>query len=191
VHVLTHLLASWTLAQAAPLQRRDRAIVTWAGVAPDLDGAGLLIDWARKGLGLAETAYYETWHHALGHGLPAALLAGAIAAALARQRVLTGFLALVSFHLHLLCDLLGSRGSSTVDIWPIPYFAPLSQYPMLFWRGQWPLTGWQNTCITVALLVGACVIAMRRGESPLGLFSRKADAAFVATLRQRFGRAAS
>jgi hypothetical protein len=191
VHVVTHLLTSWTLAQAAPLERRDSAIVAWAGVAPDLDGAGLLIDWAHKGLGLSETAYYETWHHALGHGLPAALLAGVIAAALARQRALTGLLALVSFHLHLLCDLLGSRGSSAVDIWPIPYFAPLSQHPMLFWGGQWPLTGWQNTGITVGLLVAACLIAMRRGESPLGLFSRKADAAFVATLRRRFGGAAS
>lgn len=35
---ITHLLLSWTIADEAGLQSKDRACVTWAGVVPDLDG---------------------------------------------------------------------------------------------------------------------------------------------------------
>lgn len=110
-----------------------------------------------------------------------------IAFSLAGARVRTALLVLASFHLHLLCDLAGSRGSSPVDLWPIPYLAPFASHPALVWDGQWPLTSWQNTTLTVLLLLGSGVIAVRRGHSPLELFSRRADAALVAVLRRRFG----
>lgn len=57
VHVVTHLLAGWTLAQAAPLPPRERAWVAWASVAPDLDGTGLAIDWGNKVLGRPESSW--------------------------------------------------------------------------------------------------------------------------------------
>jgi len=186
MHVVTHLLAGWALAEGFSLTPRDRAWVTWASVAPDLDGAGLLIDWSGKLLGRPETAYYETWHHALGHSGAAALLFAALACALARERVKTAALVLLSYHLHLLGDILGSRGSSPIDIWTVPYFSPFAGLPVLSWSGQWPLTSWQNTGITVLLMGWACVLAVQRGYSPLGLFSARADAAFVGALRKRF-----
>jgi len=166
---------------------RDRAWIAWAGVAPDLDGAGLLVDWVGHLAGAAPTSHYETWHHVLGHGCVAAIVFAACAYAGARNRGKTALLALISFHLHLLCDLVGSRGSSPLDIWTIPYFSPFAAHPVLEWSGQWPLTSWQNTSITMLLMVIACALAPRRGYSPLSLFNRRADAAFVAVLRRRFG----
>jgi len=190
LHVVTHLLAGWALAESTPLTARDRAWVAWASVAPDLDGAGLLIDWINKLAGRPDSAFYETWHHALGHGAPAALVLAVCAFAGARERGKTAVLVLISFHLHLLGDLLGSRGSSPIDIWTIPYFAPFALQPALSWSGQWPLTSWQNTCITVVLMALAIVLAVKRGYSPLSLFSRRADSVFVAALRRRLGGAA-
>jgi hypothetical protein len=56
----------------------------------------------------------------------------------------------------------------------------------LAWSGQWPLTSWQNTTLTVALMAYTMFLAVRRGYSPVGLFNARADAVFVATLRARF-----
>ena len=41
---LTHLLASWLVAAGTTDNLRDRRLVSLAGVLPDLDGAGVLID---------------------------------------------------------------------------------------------------------------------------------------------------
>ena len=60
---ITHLLVGWTVAQTAFLSRRERAIVTLAGVAPDLDGAGILLDFAtgrHPGAGA-----YAAYHHVI------------------------------------------------------------------------------------------------------------------------------
>ena len=43
---ITHLLVGWSVAESAALSRRDRALVAIAGVAPDVDGAGILLDFA-------------------------------------------------------------------------------------------------------------------------------------------------
>ncbi len=45
---VTHFLTGWTIANTAQLTRRDRAIVTLAGIAPDLDGFGMLVDVCTK-----------------------------------------------------------------------------------------------------------------------------------------------
>jgi hypothetical protein len=194
MHVVTHLLCGWAVAETAsvfkPLAARDRALVAWACVAPDVDGAGLLVDWANRILGRVGTDYYETWHHVLGHGGAAGLLVTLSAACLARDRWRTAALALLSFHLHLLGDLAGSRGSSALDIWTIPYLAPFAMQPALSWDGQWPLTGWQNTSLTVVLMGLALTLAVRRGYSPVSLISVRADRTFVGALRQRFTQSA-
>ena len=186
MHVVTHLLMGWALADQARLQGRDRAIVAWASVVPDADGAGVLLDATNHLLGRPETAYYEAYHHALGHSLVAAALYVLIAVCIARRKTWIAVLAFVSFHLHLLCDILGSRGSSPIDIWVIPYLSPFSDALTLSWNGQWPLTGWQNTTITIALLAFVLAQAIQKGYSPVSLFSTRADARFVETLRARF-----
>jgi inner membrane protein len=99
---------------------------------------------------------------------------------------LTGALAFVAFHLHLLFDLAGSRGADGYQ-WPIPYLWPFSNGVQLSWEGQWMLSAWQNTAITIVLVLASVVLAWRQGYSPAGLVNRKADDTFVAALRARFG----
>lgn len=105
----------------------------------------------------------------------------------ATQRSKVAALAFLSFHLHLLEDLLGSRGPDGYQ-WPIPYLTPFSRAMQLSWRGQWALNAWPNMAITVALLLVTFYLAWSRGYSPLEMFSTRADGAFVSVLRQRFAR---
>jgi len=184
VHVVTHLLAGWALAEQTRLEKRDKAIVAWAGVAPDLDGIGLPVDWATRALGEG-TSYYETFHHVACHGLPAAVVFTLVCLPFLKRRALAAAMVFASFHLHLLFDLAGSGGGTPGDIWPLHYGWPFSD-SLVAWSGQWPLTSWQNTTLTIALLVYSLVRAARYGTSPLGLFSSRADAALVQTLRSRF-----
>lgn len=179
---VTHWLASWVVAAYATRNPRDVRLVTLIGVLPDADGAGLLVDLGQRLLGGAQTDWYAQYHHFWLHGLPAGLALAAIAAALARERWRVLFAALTVFHLHLLCDLVGSRGPSDVDFWPIFYSGPVSKNWMWFWKGQWALDAWPNRLISVALLVWVIALAVRLGHSPVILFNRKADAAAVAVL---------
>ena len=95
-------------------------------------------------------------------------------------------LALVSFHLHLLGDIVGARGPDG-DQWPIPYLLPFSHTWQLAWPGQWELNAWPNFLITILLLSLAFHLAWRRGHSPLELVSTRANGEFVTALRDRFG----
>jgi hypothetical protein len=98
---------------------------------------------------------------------------------------LTAALVFVSFHLHLLFDLIGSRGPDGYQ-WPIPYLKPFSNAAQLTWHGQWALNAWQNLAITVLLLLATLWIAWKFEASPLELFSGSAHRAFTRILRQRF-----
>ncbi|HUQ25511.1 MAG TPA: hypothetical protein VM140_07560 [Burkholderiales bacterium] len=186
MHVVTHLLAGWALAEQSKLEKRDKAIVAWASVAPDLDGIGLPVDWATRALGEG-TSFYETWHHVAGHGLPAAALFTLLCLPFLRRKALGAAMVFASFHLHLLFDLAGSGGGAPGDVWPLHYWWPFSD-ALILWNGQWPLTSWQNTTLTVALMIYGLYRGARYGASPLGLFSARADAALVGTLRARLAR---
>ncbi|HET9280934.1 MAG TPA: metal-dependent hydrolase [Candidatus Angelobacter sp.] len=105
--------------------------------------------------------------------------------ALPRHPWITALLVFVSFHLHLLCDLVGARGPDGYQ-WPIPYLEPFSNAAQLAWHGQWALNGWQNFVITGLLLAATMWIAWRFETSPLELVSESANRAFTRTLRQRF-----
>src|SRR5688500_2548466 len=100
---ITHFLMGWAVANSAPsLTKRERAVVTWASVVPDLDGLGLVVDWATRHTE-HPTDWWGQYHHLLGHNITFAFLFAATTAMLfARQKLKTGALAFVSFHLHLL-----------------------------------------------------------------------------------------
>ena len=181
---ITHFLVGWTALERALPNRRDKAIVTIAGVLPDLDGLGIVIDFATRTLGLAETDYYQAFHRVYGHGLAAALMFAFIAYAAAHRRLITAALSFAAVHLHFACDLLGSRGNGPDDIWGIWYFAPFSTAHELTWSGQWPLVGWQNMLITAVLVVITLERAARHGYSPLAIVSPRADRELVAVLRK-------
>lgn len=181
---ITHLLVSWVGLERFQTSQRDKALVVLAGLAPDVDGLGIVIDFATRVLGLPETDYYQTFHRMYGHGLPAAILIAVLASMFGARKFWIAIWALVSFHLHLLCDLIGARGTSPEDIWGIYYLAPFTTTHELTWSGQWPLVGWQNTTISAVLLGILMVRAADSGYSPIGLVSQRADKEFVVTLRQ-------
>jgi inner membrane protein len=184
VSPITHLLASWVVAVQATDNRRDCRLVTLAGILPDADGLGMVADLANRALGRPESYYYPEYHHFLLHGLWGGLALAALAGLLARRPWRVALVVLAVFHLHLLCDLAGSRGPSPTDYWPIYYLAPLTRNPMWIWPGQWALDAWPNRLISLALLGYACWLAVRRGESFVGLISAEADAAVVGVLQK-------
>jgi hypothetical protein len=182
----THLLASWIVAVKTTDNPHDCRLVALAGILPDADGLGLVADIVKGWWTHTEPTYryYQQYHHYLWHGAPAAFLTAALLACLARRRGRVAILALVVFHLHLLCDLIGSRGPAPEDLWPIFYFAPFSLHPMWIWKGQWQLYGWQNQAISVVLLLWALWISSGRKDSFVGVFSRRLDGIFLAVLHK-------
>lgn len=181
----THFLASWVLANTAPLNKRDRMLVTVAGVIPDIDGFGypienwLTINWDQPLL------WHQQYHHLLCHNFGFAVFVGAAVLWFSRGSWLTLILAELSFHLHLLCDVIGSRGVDGYQ-WPIWYWVPFSRELEWTWSGQWELSSWPNRVIGVVLLLITLVLAWWKGYSPVEMFSAKADAKFVAILRKWF-----
>lgn len=208
---VTHFFAGWLLASVSPtgrpstLTRREKALVVAAAVAPDIDGLGIVPELLTRNTS-HPLLWFSEYHHSL-HTLAFALVCTLAAYILAgplvgftfgpviqgrrppanppTSRTLTAFLVFISFHLHLLCDLIGARGPDG-DQWPIPYLKPFSNTLQLTWHGQWALNAWQNFAITGFLLLATFWIAWRYGSSPLELVSKSANRAFTRTLRQRF-----
>jgi len=188
MHAVTHLLVGWMVANSAGISRRERAAVTLAGVVPDVDGLGapvevLTANWERP------LTWFSDYHHLL-HNVTFAVAVAAVSFLVATRRWKTAALACLSFHLHLLGDLIGARGPDGHQ-WPIPYLLPFSRAWELTWTGQWGLNAWPNFAITGLLLGTTFYLAWRRGFSPLEIISSRADRAFVTTLRMRFPRAES
>ncbi len=173
------------MANATPLSRRERAAVTLAGVVPDIDGLGIVADILTRN-SAEPLDWWGRFHHVLAHNLGFGLLVMAVAWGVAARRTRVALLAFLTFHLHLLGDLVGSRGPDD-EPWPIPYALPFSDAWQLTWHGQWELNAWPNFALTLVLLGIAFHLAWWRGFSPVELLSRRADRAFVETLRARFG----
>ena len=180
---ITHLLISWVVADAGDLNKRERAIVTVAGLAPDVDGFGIIAEALTR-----ESEHPLTWwtdyHHVLGHNLGFGLLVAAVSFALATRRWKAAALAFLTFHLHLVCDLVGARGPEGYQ-WPIPYLLPFSNEWQWVWEGQWALNAWPNFVITGVVLLLTFYWAWKKGHSPVEMISAAADKAFVETLRRR------
>ncbi|HEX5042404.1 MAG TPA: metal-dependent hydrolase [Candidatus Polarisedimenticolaceae bacterium] len=186
MHPITHFLASWTVGDATLEDARDRSLATLCGVAPDLDGLGLLADGANALLRRPGTWYFGEYHHVLLHGLPAALLLPTAFALFARDRLRTFLVAVLVVHLHYVSDLIGSRGPAPDDLWPIAYLAPFSDRWTLQWPGQWPLNAWPNVLLTAGLIGYSLYRAVQSGYSPVGVISTRADRVFVETVRNRW-----
>jgi inner membrane protein len=181
---VTHLFASWIIASKTTNNLRDRRMVALAGCLPDLDGLGLVVDLLTRDGQAGGTFLYQEHHHYLLHGLFGAVLVALVASAFAQQKLRVLCLSLLVFHVHLLCDFVGSRGPSPSDLWPIHYLGPFSRTPLWVWRGQWELIGWPNRALTVLLYGWVLYLAVRQGDSFVGVFSRRLDAVFVGVLRK-------
>ena len=188
MNTVSHFFLGWMVANTADFNWRERMLVTFAGVAPDLDGLGIIVERSTM-----ETddplLWFTNYHHVLGHNIFVALALTVLAFVLARQRWRTASLVFASFHVHLLADLIGGKGPDGVR-WAIYYLYPLlpteDRYG-LNWTGMWELNDWRNFLISIYCIVLTFYLAWKRGYSPVGIFSERSDAAFVATLRCRFG----
>jgi len=182
---VTHLLASWIIAAKTTNNPRDCRLVTLAGILPDADGLGMIADITNNALHHTETFfYYAKYHHWYMHGVFGAILTAGMLTCFARQHLRVALLCLLVFHLHLLCDLAGSRGPSPADLWPIYYLGPFSRHWMWLWEGQWRLDGWQNRAITLVLFFWALWLSSGRNDSVVGVFNRRADRVFTGVLRK-------
>lgn len=171
MHPPTHLIASWLVGHRLPA-RRDRVLVAWAGMVPDLDGLTLL----------AGVEMYGRWHHVLTHGFVFAVITSAACALAARERWRVAALAFVAFHLHIVCDLLGSGVE-----WTISYLYPFSGWQLATPYG-WPLASWQNLAVTAALVVACGAVGVRRGYTASESFlPARLDRDVAQALRHRFG----
>src|SRR5260370_15353079 len=180
---VTHFLSGWVLANCARLDRKDRALVTLACVIPDIDGLGIIPEILTR-TSAHPLLWFTLYHHSL-HNLAFAIVVAGAAFAIASRRWATGLLALLSFHVHLFEDVLGSRGPDGYQ-WPVPYLAPFSSSFQFVWRGDCGLNAWPNVVITLALLSITLWLAWRRGFSPLEMISTRADDSLVRALHQRF-----
>lgn len=172
MHIVTHGLISWLVAESLPLDRRGRACVTLAGVLPDLDGLGAPVEVLSGGA----LPWFSTWHHVLCHNLTF-VLAVAVLTILWTRKPWIGVAALVTGHLHLLADIAGGRGPDGHQ-WPIPYLAPFSMEGWI-WSGQWALNAWPNIVTTLVCVAITAWLARRRGRSPVEIISLRLDARVV------------
>ncbi len=145
--------------------------MTAAGLLPDVDGLTIF----------AGEDAYARWHHLLTHGFIAAIATTLALTAFARERLKVLGLAFLAFHLHLLCDLLGSGVA-----WPIFYFEPFDGRALGFSWG-WELASWQNSSIGLAATLLCLLCAVRYRRTIVELFSPAADAQVVTTVRARAG----
>src|SRR5215469_8421279 len=107
---ITHFFMGWVVANAAPsLNKRERAMVTWASVVPDVDGLGIVAEKLTQN-SAHPLNWWSEYHHVLGHNIEFALIVTVLAAIFAERKVTTALLVFLSFHLHLIGDLVGARG---------------------------------------------------------------------------------
>jgi membrane-bound metal-dependent hydrolase YbcI (DUF457 family) len=181
----SHLIISWYFGEAAGLEAaRDRRIVAWSGLAPDVDVVayiGALLYYRDQGLAFENV--WEVVHHRYTHGLAFVGLTGLAAYALAsRGRASAApmritLLAMLASVIHNFCDLVG--GGPT---WPLYPLWPLSD---VRWSAAWSWTigEWPNVAILFACLAGTLLYARLAGRSPLECFGDRADAWLVRTVR--------
>jgi inner membrane protein len=61
---ITHFLTGWVFANCARLDRRERALVTLASVAPDVDGLGIVPEFFTRN-STHPLLWFSLYHHSL------------------------------------------------------------------------------------------------------------------------------
>jgi membrane-bound metal-dependent hydrolase YbcI (DUF457 family) len=164
----SHLLFSWLSAAEIINNRRERVLVSISGIAPDLDGLGVIVDKIT-----GSTNFYLQYHHYLGHSIFSALFISALATLLAKtQKVIVFILSLILVHAHIFFDIIGSRGPDGYQ-WPIYYLYPINPAYSVTWSGQWELNAWQNNIIMLFLLLGCVYYAVTKKITFLEVFSNR------------------
>ena len=167
MHIPTHILSGWCVADLIELTPRERVFAMVAASFADLDGLGLLVS----------LEYYSKYHHVLSHNLLIGTIGSAILAAYSTHRLKALYFTL--FHLHLAMDLLGSGRA-----WGICYLWPFSSHEFQNLYG-WELDSWQNTVSFGLFLAWTIAIALKRGRTPFELLYPSLDRELVRHLKSK------
>ena len=172
MHVQTHALSGWCIANVLPLTPRQRLAAMIAASAADLDGLGILF---------GQEAYWK-YHHTLGHNLLFGLVLslGLTLVTGRKLRVFALFLAL--FHLHLLMDFFGSGPG-----WPIAYLWPFSAHQWNNSRWSWAFYSWQNLSTAGMLVAWTLLIARKHRRTPFEAIMPNLDRQLVQLLSGKRG----
>jgi hypothetical protein len=169
MHIPTHILSGWCVADLLDLTPRERTLAMVAASAPDLDGLGIV----------ASFDAYNRYHHVLCHNLIFGIAFSAVLALFSARRLRAFVLFFGLFHLHLLLDLLGSGPA-----WGIRYFWPFSSHDIENIH-SWELYSWQNTVALGIMLAWTVVITIKRGRTPFELIKPSLDREFVRISRPK------
>ncbi len=178
-----HLLISWLSSVEILKHRRERTIATLSGLAPDLDGLGIIPDKL-----IGTTDYYFRFHHYVGHSIASAFFIASIASLFAKsQKLVVWLLAFLLVHAHILCDVVGSKGPDGYQ-WPIYYLYPFDSKFELTWKYQWELNAWQNQVILMFLLALCAFYANSKKVTFLEVFSQSLDREAFKIYRKYFNK---
>ena len=73
MHIPTHILSGWVVANLLPIGRRERLFCMIAATIPDIDGLGIIVS----------EHWYTQFHHILGHNLLFGLIVSSVLAIMA------------------------------------------------------------------------------------------------------------
>lgn len=180
----SHLMLSWYFAEAAGVDTpRDRRVVAWAGLAPDVDVLAYVgaIVYYRLDKDLAFENVWQVAHHRYTHGLFFVLATGVVAwfiASKGPERVRVALLAMLASAIHNFLDVVA--GGPT---WPIYPYWPLTDFK---WGVPWSWTigEWPNVVVLFVCLAGMLLYAKTMGRSPMECFGDRASAWLTRTVRQ-------
>ncbi len=163
MHIQTHILSGWCVANHLNLTPRERALVMAAASFADLDGLGLFVS----------IDYYVAYHHVLAHNLLFGALLTGVLTLFSTHRLKAAALYFALFHLHLVMDYYGS-GSG----WGIHYLWPFTDTEILNPQA-WELGSWQNMLAFLILLTWTLGIIIWKRRTPLEAILPKLDARIV------------
>jgi membrane-bound metal-dependent hydrolase YbcI (DUF457 family) len=185
----SHLMLSWYFAESAGVaSARDRRVIAWSGLAPDIEVLAYAgaIAWYGFDKDLAFENVWQPVHRHYTHGIAFVLLTGLVAwwfasPGAARTRVV--LLAMLASVIHNFCDLVGGGAA-----WPIYPLWPLSEFK---WSASWSwaIGDWPNLAILFGCLAAMFLYARGAGRSPIECFGDRADRWFVGVVRQQQGEA--
>jgi len=174
MHVPTHILSGWCVANCFRLSPRERLLAMIAAAVPDVDGLGIVAWVFNRDLG--QKLYWD-YHHFAGHNIFFGLLACGVLAMFAQRKPATFLVCLGVFHLHLLMDYFGSG-----EGWKIHYFWPVSHIGFST-EWVWPLDSWQNRVAAGVLLAWTIAIAYFQKRTPVEVIAPRLDERLVQRTR--------
>ena len=157
-----HLQFGWLIAHTREFSRGERAAITLAAAAPDLDGLTIVA-------GVESELFYQ-YHHLLFHNVLSALVYVGVVAALVSRRGLILLLCAGSFLSHLLVDYLTAPWEMA-PLWPFsPVLVNLGAH-----LPKWVVQDLFQFAGIAGILAATVWLYLKYGRTPLEILSPRLD----------------